>query len=394
MTGLAPPPESIDPRPMRFPHGHLAYCTNIHPAEDWHSTFGVISTHAMRVRELVAPDEAFAIGLRLSAIAASELLRGDALPFFKDWLAERNTYVCSINGFPYGPFHGTAVKRNVFRPDWTDPARLEYTKELFTIISELAPEGVEGSVSTLPGSFKEFGADERVIRAQFIELAAFLDAMSEVSGRDLHLGVEPEPRGHFENTEETLHFFDRLLDEAPDRAQIKRRIGINFDCCHFALQYESAREALIALRGEGLRISKIHLSAALALDPRDPAAVQAVGKFDEPVYLHQVLARHPDGRIERYTDLPEGIASLKADDGATAQEWRVHFHIPLDAEPAEPLKSTRQNSREALLLAEEMPDLCQHWEIETYTWGVLPQEMQRPVEEQIAAEYRWVLGGS
>ncbi|MCW1915085.1 metabolite traffic protein EboE [Luteolibacter sp. GHJ8] len=379
---------------MRFPHGHLAYCTNIHPAEDWKTTFQAISTHAMKVRDLVAPDEAFAIGLRLSSTAAKELLRGDELPAFNDWLATKNAYVFTINGFPYGDFRaGSFVKRNVFRPDWADPARLEYTKELFTIVSQLLPEGIEGSVSTLPGSFKEFQADESAIRLQLIELATFLDSLAEVSDRDLHLGMEPEPRGHFENTEETLRFFDRLLDDAPDHELIKRRIGINYDCCHFALQYESARDSLTALRGEGLRISKIHLSAALALDPRIPGAVEAVSKFDEPTFLHQVLARHPDGRIERYTDLPEGVASLGTDTGADAEEWRVHFHIPLDAEPAPPLASTRQNSLDALALAREVPDLCQHWEIETYTWGVLPQELARPVEEQIAGEYRWVLAG-
>jgi hypothetical protein len=206
--------------------------------------------------------------------------------------------------------------------------------------------------------------------------------------------MEPEPLGHFENTVETLRFFDRLLDAAPDHEQIKRRIGINYDCCHFALQYEEARESLTALRGEALRISKIHLSAALALDPTLPAAVEAVSKFQEPTFLHQVLARHPDGRIERYPDLPEGLASLDTADGKVAEQWRVHFHIPLDAEPAAPLDTTRQHSRDALRLARDIPDLCQHWEIETYTWGVLPGAMQRPVEEQIAAEYRWVLAGA
>lgn len=376
---------------MRFQHGHLAYCTNIHPAEDWDSTFRAISTHTMRVRDRVAPAGPFAIGLRLSARAASQLLRGEGIARFEDWLAGENAYVFSINGFPYGDFHGTTVKRNVFRPDWTDPARLEYTKELFTIISELAPDGVEGSVSTLPGSFKEFNAEEDLIRRQLIELADFVDALSEVSGRDLHLGLEPEPRGHFENTEETLRFFDRLLDAAPDHERIKRRIGINYDCCHFALQYEEARTSLAALRGEGLRISKIHLSAALALDPRIPAAVEAVSRFDEPTYLHQVLARHPDGRIERFTDLPDGLASLDTPDGRDAEQWRVHFHIPLDDLPAEPLASTRTHAEDALALARDLPELCSHWEIETYTWGVLPAELQRPVEEQLAGEYRWVL---
>lgn len=376
---------------MRFPHGHLAYCTNIHPAEDWPSTFHALKTHALRVRDLVAKDQAYAIGLRLSANAASELLRGNQLATFKDWLASENSYVYTINGFPYGDFHGTRVKRNVFRPDWSDPARLEYTKELFTIISEIVPAGIDGSVSTLPGSFKEFGANEELIRENLIELAKFVDALSEVSERDLHLGLEPEPRGHFENTEETLRFFDRLLGATDDHELIKRRIGVNYDCCHFALQYEEARSSLNALRGEGLRISKIHLSSALALDPRIPQAVDAVRSFDEPTYLHQVIARYPDGRIERYTDLPDGLASLDTEDGKKAEQWRVHFHIPLDSAPAAPLRSTRQHSRDALDLAKEVTDLCSHWEIETYTWGVLPPEMHRPVEEQIASEYRWVL---
>jgi hypothetical protein len=375
---------------MKFAHGHLAYCTNIHPAESWEETFGAISTHTLRVRNLVAGmDRPFAIGLRLSAKAARELLTGDNLPRFKDWLASENTYVFTINGFPYGDFHGTRVKENVYRPDWTDPARLEYTKELFTIISELAPEGIGGSVSTLPGSFKAFGADESLIRENLIELSAFLDALCDVSCRDLHLGLEPEPLGHFENTEETLRFYDRLLADAEDHEQIKRRIGINYDCCHFALEYEDARSSLSVIRNEGIRISKIHLSAALALDPRDDGAVEAIRAFDEPTYLHQVMERHPDGSITRHPDLPDGFAAHES--GSDAEQWRIHFHIPLDQLPEPPLLSTRVQTEEVLKLCAADPGICSHFEIETYTWGVLPEDMQRPVEDQIAAEYRWVL---
>jgi hypothetical protein len=39
----------------------------------------------------------------------------------------------------------------------------------------------------------------------------------------------------------------------------------------------------------------------------------------------------------------------------------------------------------------EHPLACLHYEIKTYTWGVLPDDLQRPVEEQIAGEYAWVL---
>ena len=375
---------------MRFPCGHLAYCTNIHPAESWEETRRVLATHTMEVRDQVSnPSEAYAIGLRLSARAARELLKGSQLTEFKDWLASENAYVFTINGFPYGDFHGTRVKENVYRPDWSDPARLEYTKELFTIISELVPKGVDGSVSTLPGSFKAFRADEALIRENLIELAAFLDALSDVSERDLHLGLEPEPLGHFENTEETLRFYDRLLEDAADHEQIKRRIGINYDCCHFALEYEDTAHSLAVLHREGLRISKIHLSAALGLDPRKAGAIAAVRDFDEPTYLHQVIERHPDGRITRHRDLPDGIAAHEQ--GSEAEQWRIHFHIPLDHDPAEPLRSTRNHAEQTLAYCRQHPDVCQHFEIETYTWGVLPESMQRPVETQIAGEYRWVL---
>jgi len=375
---------------MRFGSGHLAYCTNIHPAESWADTFTAISTHAMAVRDAVGSKaKPYAIGLRLSARAARELLEPGRLDDFKRWLEAENAYVFTINGFPYGDFHGTRVKENVFKPDWTTRERLDYTQQLFTILAAILPEGVDGSVSTLPGSHKTFGADEAPMFANLETLAVFLDELSETSGRDFHLGLEPEPLGHFENTAETVAFFERMKAPSPDPARLLRRLGINYDACHFALQYEEARTSLEALRAAGLRISKIHLSSALALDPRDPAAVEAVARFDEPVYFHQVIARAGDGSLRRFVDLPDALAAREP-----AEEWRVHFHIPLDAEPAAPLRSTRQQVRDVLAWRRDHPDACTHYEIETYTWGVLPGKLHRPVVEQIAGEYRWVMGES
>jgi len=143
------------------------------------------------------------------------------------------------------------------------------------------------------------------------------------------------------------------------------------------------------MRNEGIRISKIHLSAALALDPREVGALTAIRDFDEPTYLHQVMERHPDGHITRHPDLPDGLSAFE--NGSDAEQWRIHFHIPLDQLPDSPLRSTRIQAEETLKLCAEDPGICSHFEIETYTWGVLPDSMQRPVETQIAAEYRWVL---
>ena len=374
----------------KLPGAHLAYCTNIHPAESWAETLHVLKTHTLQVRDHVSPANApYAIGLRLSARAATELLQGDHLAQFKLWLEDENCYVFTINGFPYGSFHGTRVKEKVYQPDWTSSERLRYTQDLFTIIAQLVPEGVEGSVSTLPGSFKAFEADESAIFTHLEACAQYIENLSSQYGRDLHLGLEPEPLGHFENTEETIAFFERLLHFCSDPELIKKRIGINYDSCHFALEFDDCRTSLDTFRAAGLRISKLHLSSALEFNPSNLEAIEAIRAFDEPTYLHQVIVKNHDGSLKRFTDLPEFLNA--PEQKKNTELARVHFHIPLYAAPKEPLHSTQQHASDAINYLKSNSGFCSHLEIETYTWGVLPSELQIPIEEQIAREYDWVL---
>lgn len=395
---------------MRITHDHhLAYCTNIHPAESWEETFHVLKTDVLAVRGSLSPwhdrlghdqkpaaaaatSPPFAIGLRLSAHAATELLAEDHLATFQSWLTAENCYVFTINGFPYGAFHGTRVKENVYRPDWTTNERLSYTNELFTIIAALCRDDSGGSVSTLPGSFKEFEADESAIFSNLEACAQHIESLAQSTGKDLHLGLEPEPLGHFENTAETLAFFERFLAVAADPDLIKRRIGINYDTCHFALEFDDCRASLDALRDAGLRISKVHLSSALEFSPSDPEAIEAIKPFEEPTYLHQVIIKEGD-TLTRHKDLPLFLSSLTTDNQKpiTASAARVHFHIPLYSEPSAPLRSTQPHVLDLLAYRRDHPDFCNHFEIETYTWGVLPGDLQSPIVEQIANEYRWTL---
>ena len=377
----------------------LSYCTNIHPAETWMETLGALQTHVLKVRDMLLANgdqpvgRPFPIGLRLSALAARELLEADNLPRFADWLAENDSYVFTINGFPYGSFHGTRVKEQVFLPDWTSPERIEYTRNLFEILAGIAPKSSGGSVSTLPGSHKTFQADEEAIRKNLVSIAHFIENLSQKHQIDLHLGLEPEPLGHFENTKETLAFFGRLNKQAGGSPIVRERIGLNFDSCHFAIEFDDAAPSLDAISQAGIRLSKIHLSNALSLNPANPAAIDAIRKYDEPTYFHQVIARRPDGSLERFLDLPVFLSSLDSGEiqATDFEEARVHFHIPLDAQPAPPLGSTHNHVEQTLAWCQKHPNACQHFEIETYTWGVLPGNLQRPVEQQIAAEYRWVL---
>ncbi len=371
---------------MKTHLGHLAYCTNIHPAESWEETIRVLETHALAVRDKLGCTAPFALGLRLSARAAHDLLQADHLPHFKDWLAATNTCVFTINGFPYGGFHNQRVKERVFQPDWTSPDRIAYTKNLFRILTEIADPAAGASVSTLPGSHKSFQADESLILQNLRDFAHWLDDLADSSNTDLHLGLEPEPFGHIENTAETLAFFDKLT-AADSSGSIARRIGVNYDACHFAIEFDDARSSLDQLHAANIRLSKIHLSNALAIDPRNPDALASLRSFDEPVYFHQVIAQRENGSLARFPDLPDFLATPPSD----IHEARIHFHIPLDVAPPHPLGSTRRETESVIAWCHQNPGTCTHFEIETYTWAVLPDSMRRPVEDQIAAEYRWVL---
>jgi hypothetical protein len=461
---------------MKLNHGlHLTYCTNIHRGEDWRETFRGLEQYTRAVRQRVGTREPFGIGLRLSNQAARELAGPPTLLAFQKWLDQHGCYVFTINGFPYGRFHGGRVKEQVFAPDWTTRERLDYTNLLFDLLAQLVPPGVEGSVSTLPGSFKEFiygpasvagqasclsaGAPENQlpsasssklaeIRKNLWSCVEHIARTSERTGRTLHLGVEPEPLGLFENTAETVAFFAALRDEHPNDPRLNAHLGVNYDACHFALQYESARAALEQFRRHDIKLSKLHLSSALKVRPT-PEVHAALRAFADDVYLHQVIARAPDGTLTRYKDLPLALAtvasgilpdveggsvppgkaheireaqrssnapsnsmpnppgwkpgSTAAKDGCRYDEWRIHFHIPLHTPPAVPLPggarggpaffdNTTDHLTELLDLLGENPALCPHLEFETYTWEVLPPKLKNEsVVTQLVREYEWGL---
>lgn len=387
---------------MRLNHGaHLGYCTNIHRGETWAETFEGLDRHTLAVKREISPDQPYGIGLRLSNDAAIELSEPAALEAFQGWLESNHCYVFTINGFPFGKFHGSRVKEQVYRPDWTRNERLEYTILLFDLIAKLAPEGEAGSVSTLPGSFKEFIApgDDSAVEKMIQQLLACDRAIEELqqrTGRDLHLGLEPEPLGFFETSAETVEFFEKLRAAADDKEQLLRNIGVNYDTCHLAVEHETANEAIGRMRDAGIRISKLHISSALKTSSVDEAKAM-LGDFADDIYLHQVVSRDASGELTRFRDLPEALETKhKAQStkhAAEPLEWRIHFHIPLHASPEAPFEDTRDHIVETFDLLAADPSLCQHMEMETYTWEVLPESMRSAdVVQQLLKEYEWTLG--
>jgi len=382
---------------MRLNHGiHLGYCTNIHRGETWKETWNGLKNYTLRVKDRVSGGRPYGIGLRLSEQAACELSAPGKIDEFKAWLEANGCYVFTINGFPYGSFHGTRVKEQVFKPDWSTQERLVYTNLLFDILAQLLPPGVSGSVSTLPGSHKTFGIGADELNAIFTNLRLcreHIEKVSAASGHDLHLGLEPEPLGLFETSGETLKFFGLYLDRNPQDRDFFKFVGLNYDTCHLAIEFEDAKKALDRITGAGIRLSKLHFSSALKLQPT-AENVAKLHAFDEPVYFHQVIASYgADEPLRRFKDLPDALQFARTNPNDLGEEWRVHFHIPIHAQPGGGFDSTRDHLIGAMDWLAANPTKCQHIEMETYTWEVLPAEMRSgDVVNQLVKEYEWTLG--
>lgn len=390
---------------------HLTYCLNVHPGISWPEVLENIKQHVIPLKQRFSPDQPFGVGLRLAGEASSELLQEDRLADFRRFLDEQGLYVFTMNGFPYGPFHGTTVKAAVHSPDWRDDERAAYTLRLIQILADLLPDGVDGGISTNPFGYKPFiDTDDRVTWQLFVErmmlMAERLVRVREADGKLMHLDLEPEPDGVLGDCADLIAFYEEwllplgvpLLSERlgipveDAREAMLEHIRVCFDTCHVAVGYEDPRTVLDRFEQIGIKVGKIQVSSAIKLTlDADPAArtgqAEALRVFDEPVYLHQVIQRNADGSLTRYADLPEALPLIADPEG---EEWRVHFHVPIFVERFENFDSTQETIRQTFDVLKER-QFTDHLEIETYTWDVLPAALKQDIQTSIGREFEWVL---
>ncbi|MFD8177090.1 metabolite traffic protein EboE [Streptomyces sp. NPDC059709] len=367
---------------MRFRHPdgstvHLAYCTNVHPAETLDGVLAQLRDHCEPVRKRLGRDR-LGIGLWLARDAAHALVTDPAaLRGLRTELDRRGLEVVTLNGFPYEGFGAEEVKYRVYKPDWADPERLDHTTSLARLLAGLLPDDVtDGTISTLPlawrTAYDETRADKA--RAALVTLAERLDALHELTGRSIRIGLEPEPGCVVETTHDAI---------APLTAIAHERIGVCVDTCHLATSFEDPDTALDALAAARVPVVKSQLSAALhAEHPADPAVREALAAFAEPRFLHQTRTTTPSGGRQGTDDLDEALA-----DGGllpVTTPWRAHFHVPLHAAPAAPLTSTLPVLKSALTRLVGGPHpLTRHLEVETYTWQALTPELRPRARAQL-----------
>ena len=110
-------------------------------------------------------------------------------------------------------------------------------------------------------------------------MAAHLVELEQRTGRTVTLALEPEPFCFLETTDETVDYFDEHLysgapqppgsPSSPDcrsrrrTSALRRHLGIVFDICHQAVEYEDISESLRKLVDAGIPIFKLQEAAAL-----------------------------------------------------------------------------------------------------------------------------------
>jgi len=362
----------------RDPAARLCYGTNVHPAEDLESLEAVLDGPAAAVRARFAPGGTLGLGLWLPARVAAELAGSEkAAAEVRARLRDRGLRVETVNAFPAGGFHAAVVKEAVYHPDWSDPVRLAYTRDVARAVTRLVEPGTTCVVSTLPGTWKAWrdGPAERGVLARGAAAAAatMADLEAETSVRVV-LAPEPEPGCTLETIEEAADFWNRDLPAAlgRDADRLLPHLGLTADLCHLAVTEGDPTDALARLRQAGVPVVKVQVSAALAVDDpaENPATVEALRAFDEPRWLHQVGARGTSGARRRALDLPEVFGDLPS--WLPCREWRVHFHAPLHRDEVAGVPTTRDATAAALRSLAARPGPLPALEVETYTWSAVP----------------------
>lgn len=345
----------------------IPYCLNVHSGADWTAVRRALSTHALAVKNILAPDRPFPLSLHIGYRAALELAAPRRLDAFRNWLRDHDCFVAGVNAFPFGDFHAVRVKTAVYRPDWRSPDRLAYTLLVARLLAALVPEGSEATLTTVPGGWLpdwKTVADARRALDHLARAAKGCREIAQTTGRRIRIAVEPEPGCAWE-------LFDpRIEGLGPE-------IGWCLDTCHAAVDFRPVENL------DWTRIARVQLSAAIECD-NTAAARAALAPFIEPVYLHQTRATLDGEIIGLWPDLAPALNALpRLPSNAIV---RTHYHVPLTWEKTGPLRSTRANLSPTFF-RHAKETFC---EVETYTHSIVPRALRpRALDLAIAGELRW-----
>jgi hypothetical protein len=388
--------------------GHLTYSTLVHPGDDWAQMWDSLITYVPKVKSRIAHNQRFGVSLRLSANSAQTLVSSKPeREKLKKFLGDNNMYLYTVNAFPYGAFKGTLVKENVYEPDWRSEERTRYTMNVADVLADVSPDDISPSIQSAPLGFKPRVTGKDVVDSftdHVLRVAAHLVALEARTGRTVTLALEPEPYCFLETTDETVEYFTKHLYSGASAEKLaklagipiseahiclRRHVGIVFDICHQAVEFENISECLQKLVDAGIPIFKLQEAAALHVPEVTQSIVDNLKRYSDTIYLTQTIEKR-NGKLTRYLNLEDAFAAWDKDPGP--REWRTHFHVPVFLEELGPFRTTRFAIEDALKFHKAKP-LSRQLEIETYTWDVLPDNLKTgDIVDYVCRELDWVRG--
>jgi hypothetical protein len=359
------------------------------------------------VKARVSPDAPFGVSLRLSGSAAATLAGSvEVREELRDFLTAEQLYVYTVNAFPHGPFKGRTVMEDVYEPDWSTQARLDYTTQVADVLADIAAPGVRPTIQTAPLAYRANVVDEayeRSLVAHLMGAVAHLVDLERRTGVQVAIALEPEPACWLETTAETIGFFEEHIYSVGGRTRfahlsgeplsrvedlLRRHLGVVFDICHQSVGFEDVRGSLQGLVAAGVPILKLQAASALRVPDVSAQVVAELEAYTDTIYLSQTTERR-DGVDVHHLHLADAIAGYRADPSGS-REWRTHFHLPVFLDDLGSFGTTRSGIEDAMRLHAETP-LSEHLEIETYTWDVLPAHLKTgDIVDYVSRELEWV----
>jgi len=388
--------------------GHLTYSTLVHPGDTWEDMWASLRTYVPKVKARVCPRGPFGVSLRLSASSADTLANSPAVrDKLKKFLNDNDMYLYTVNAFPYGPFKNRIVKEQVYEPDWRSEERTQYTINVADVLADLAVAGISPSIQSAPLGFKPRVTGNDVVASytqHVLRVAAHLVALEARTGCTVTLALEPEPFCFLETTDETVDYFTKHLYSGAAAATLakiagipiseahialRRHVGVVFDICHQAVEYENIAQSLQMLVDAGIPIFKLQEAAAMRIPQVTQKIVDTLTRYADTIYLTQTVEKK-DGKLTRFLNLEDAFAAWKANPGP--REWRTHFHVPVFLDSLGDFGTTRFAIEDALRFHKANP-LSRQLEIETYTWDVLPDHLKTgDIVDYVTREIEWVRG--
>jgi hypothetical protein len=388
--------------------GHLTYSTLVHPADNWEQLYHSLVTYLPKVKARIAGNKPFGVCIRLSADSAATLAASpkerDKL---KKFLADNDMYIYTANAFVYGHFKGDKVKEQVYEPDWRGEERTQYTVDVADVLADVCPNGIAPSIQSAPLGFKPRVTDAGVVASytdHVLRVAAHLVALEQRTGCTVRLALEPEPYCFLETTDETIAYFrDHLYSGAAveklaklahvplaeANEALRRHLGIVYDICHQAVEYENISESVQKLVDAGVPIFKFQEAAALHMPEVTQDVVNILKRYAKTIYLTQTIQKK-DGKLTKFLNVDDAIAAYEKEPGP--REWRTHIHVPIFLDDLGQFRTTRFAIEDGLKFHKQKP-ISRHLEVETYTWDVLPENLKKGgIVDNVCRELEWVRG--